>query len=297
MSGDVLHRLSIRVPQSSVDGMEAAIEPFCCAVMRLLEPGGTVRVEGLAPGTPDRRALDLALALAAAAAGLPLPDLLVEPLAERDWLAENRERFAAFRVGRFRVQEPEDGASIPPALIALRIEAASAFGSGRHASTEGCLRALSLLAPRTIRRPIDIGCGSGILAIAAAKLWRAPVLASDIDPSAVAVTRANARLNGVGSLVRAVTASGWRSPTIAARAPFDLVLANILARPLKRMAGDLVRHLAPGGTAVLAGLLGRDGADVLAAYRAHGLVPERTLMIDGWPTLILRQPRRAASKA
>lgn len=289
-------RLTLHASSTSAPAFEAVLAECCAVVSLTIEAHDCWRIEALSATEPERAHLEVALALAAAAAGEGPPDLCVEPLAERDWLAENRERFAAFRVGRFRVQEPEDLSPIPSGLIPLRIEAATAFGSGRHASTEGCLRALSILAPRTVRRPIDIGCGSGILAIATAKLWRVPVLASDIDARAVAVTRANAQLNGVGPLVRAVTASGWRSRDIAAGAPFDLVLANILARPLKRMAGDLVRHLSPGGTAVLAGLLGRDGADVLAACRAHGLILERIIDVDDWPTLILRKPVRPTAR-
>ena len=290
MSSAPLHRLTVRVPTEAVASVDAAIAPFCAVVSQLIQPDGTIRIEGLATAEPDRRALELALALAAAAAGVAAPVVSIEPLAERDWLRENRERFRAFRVGRFHIQEPEDGAPLPRGLIPLRIEAATAFGSGRHASTEGCLRALSLLAAGQVHRPIDIGCGSGILAMAAAKLWRVPVLATDVDPAAVAVTQANARLNGIAPLVRAVVANGWRSPAIAARAPFDLVLANILARPLKRMAGDIARHLSPGGTAVLAGLLGRDGDEVLAVCRAHGLSLQRRIDVAGWPTLILRRP-------
>jgi ribosomal protein L11 methyltransferase len=229
---------------------------------------------------------------------VPAPEVTIEPLPERDWLAENRERFAPFRIGRFLVREPADETPVPPGLITLRIETATAFGSGRHGSTEGCLWALQTLRGRRIRRPLDLGCGSGILAIAAAKLWRAPVLASDVDPRAVAVARENARLNGVGHLVRVVIADGYGSPVIAARRPFDLVLCNILARPLKRMAGDLARHLAPGGIAVLAGLLAGDGNDVLAAHRAVGLELQRKIDLEGWRTLVLRRaPPPATSGA
>jgi ribosomal protein L11 methyltransferase len=252
-------------------------------------------LEGIACAPLDRSALDLALAIAAAAAGVPPPEVTIEPLPARDWLAEHRERFAPFRIGPFLIQEPENGTPMPPGLISLRIEAATAFGSGRHGSTEGCLRALALLRGRRFRRPLDLGCGSGILAIAAAKLWRVAVLASDIDPRAVEVARANARLNGVAHLVRVVVADGYRSPAIAAGRPFDLLLCNILARPLKRMAGDLARHLAPAGIAVLAGLLAGDGNDVLAAHRAVGLRLLRKIDLQGWRTLVLE--RRAPPPA
>ena len=199
-------------------GLEAALAECCDSVSRFAETG-SCRFEGLTANEPDRPALGLALALAAAASGVPAPEVTIEPLPDRDWLAESHERFAAFRIGRFVVREPEDQTPVPPGAIALRIAAATAFGSGRHGSTEGCLRALDMLRGRRIRRALDLGCGSGILAIAAAKLWRVGVLASDIDPHAVAVARANARLNGVGHLVRVVVADGYRSSSIAARSP------------------------------------------------------------------------------
>lgn len=245
-------------------------------------------LEGVARAPVGRASIEVALALAAASAGVPPPELTIEPLPERDWLADNRERFAPFRIGRFVIQVPDGRTRTPPGAIPLRIEAATAFGSGRHGSTEGCLRALESLARRPIRGALDVGCGSGILAIAAAKLWRVPVLASDIDPSAVDVARANARLNGVGHLVRVVVADSYRSPVIESSPPFDLVLCNILARPLKRLARELARHLAPGGVAVLAGLLRADGNDVLAAHRANGLGLVRKIDIEGWRTLVLR---------
>jgi ribosomal protein L11 methyltransferase len=246
-------------------------------------------LEGIATAPFDRPALELALALAAAAAGIDPPVVVIEALPERDWLAENRDRFAAFRIGMFRIREPDDATACRSGLMDLRIEAATAFGSGRHGSTEGCLRALSSLASRRIRRPIDIGCGSGILAIAAAKLWRSPVLACDIDATAVAVGRDNAKLNRVASLVRFIKAEGWRSTAIAAAGPYDLVMCNILARPLKRMAAESFRHTAPGGMAVLSGLLVDDSAEVLACYQAVGFGLIRRIDVNGWRTLLLRR--------
>jgi ribosomal protein L11 methyltransferase len=292
-----LLRLRLSSSAAATSVFEAALAPFCETLARVEQRRGGWCVEGIASVEPHRPALDLALAIAAAAAGLPPPEVTIESLPDLDWLAENRERFAAFRIGRFLIQGPEDETPVPPGPIALRVEAATAFGSGRHGSTEGCLRALDMIHGRGIRRPLDIGCGSGILAIAAAKLWRVLVLASDVDPRAVEVARANARLNGVGHLVRVVVADGYRSPEITAHRPFDLVLCNILARPLKWMAGDLARHLAADGVVVLAGLLARDGNDVLAAYRAVGLRLLRKIDIEEWRTLVCRAPPPAISGA
>jgi ribosomal protein L11 methyltransferase len=235
-------------------------------------------------------ALEIRLALAAAAHGGALLALGEERLASRDWVALNRLAFPARREGRFWIHGSHDRRPVPPGLIAIEIDATTAFGTGEHASTRGCLMALELLARRRrMRRPLDIGTGTGILAIAAAKLLRASVRASDIDREAVRVARHNLRRNGVAPRVRLGHATGYRSRTLG-RVPPDLVFANILARPLVRMAGDLARVLAPGGRAVLSGLLARQAAFVLAAHRARGLVLEARITIEGWSTLVLRRP-------
>jgi ribosomal protein L11 methyltransferase len=144
---------------------------------------------------------------------------------------------------------------------------------------------------RTPRRLLDMGCGSGILAIAMAKTWRRPVLAVDIDTEAVRVTRLNARRNGVGGFVRAWAGAGFAAPPLRRQSRFDLIAANILAGPLVSMAPALSRALAPGGAAVLSGLLAHQEAEVTAAYRAQGLVLSRRIRIDSWVTLILKRGR------
>ena len=176
--------------------------------------------------------------------------------------------------------------------IVLRLDAGVAFGSGEHGSTRGCLRALEGMAHRRPRRILDLGTGSGILAMAAARLARRPVTGTDIDPWSVRTARENARRNGLGNRARFLRADGWSSPAIARGAPYDLVFANILARPLCAMARDLARHLAPGGTAILAGLLATQARMVLAAHRRPGLYLERVVGDGAWATLVLR---RAAS--
>ncbi len=241
-------------------------------------------------------ALEVRLRLVAAAAGGSVVSIAEARLPERDWLSENRRAFPPLRIGRFFVHGshwPGAQNQRPPAgAIAIEIDAATAFGTGEHPSTAGCLMALDLLARRRrFWRPLDIGTGSGVLAIAAAKRLHRPVLAGDIDPGSVRVAAHHARRNGLAGRVRAVRAAGLRHRAVR-RAPYDLVFANILARPLMLLARDVARALAPGGVVVLAGLLRRQEGGVVAAYRAQGLALERRLVIDGWSTLVMCSGRR-----
>jgi ribosomal protein L11 methyltransferase len=280
-------RVSLDVPARAVDVFAAALQPHCASVSWFGEDEGPWRIEGYASEPPDRAALAVALAIAAAACGTAPPLPRIDPLAQTDWVKANLDDFPAMTIGRFFVRGSHDPGAVPGGLIGLCIDAATAFGSGRHASTAGCLQALCLLAARPVFRPLDMGCGAGILAIAAARLWRVPVTAADIDPEAVVVTRRNARRNRVGGLVRAFSADSYAAPGIAARAPYDLIACNILARPLRRMAKDLARSLAPGGAAILSGFLEADANAVLAAHRLQGLRLIRRITIDGWQTLIV----------
>jgi ribosomal protein L11 methyltransferase len=231
---------------------------------------------------------EIRLALTAAGAGGRLLNIVEERLPERDWLAENRRDFPPQRIGRFFVHGSHWRGATPASSIPIEIDAATAFGTGEHPSTRGCLLALDRLARRRrFRRPLDIGTGSGILAIAAAKRLRRAVIAGDIDPEAVRVARHHGRRNGLAGRARFLRAAGYRRRALR-RHKYDLILANILARPLALMARDLKRTLAPGGIAVLAGLLRRQEPFVLAAHRAQHLSLERRLVIEGWSTLVLR---------
>jgi ribosomal protein L11 methyltransferase len=219
-------------------------------------------------------------------------------IATRDWVAASLEGLRAVRAGRFLLHGAHDRAAIRSNDIAIEIEAALAFGTGHHGSTRGCLIMLDALAKR--RRPkaiLDVGTGSGVLAIAAAKRFRQPVQAGDIDPVAVAAARANAKRNGVASLVRPVVARGLQHKALQKDAPYELVFANILARPLRQLAPAIKNVLAPGGEIILSGLLQCDVASVIAAYRAQGLALSRHIEIDGWATLLLRAgtPRLGAA--
>jgi ribosomal protein L11 methyltransferase len=211
----------------------------------------------------------------------------VEP---KDWVKASLEDLVPVPAGRFVVHGQHDRARVPPNKLGIEIEAALAFGTGHHGTTCGCLLLLDhVLKAWRPRRVLDLGTGTGVLAIAAARALHEKVLASDIDPPSVQVARDNARLNVAGHLVQAIRATGFAAPQFVAAAPFDLVLANILANPLRQLAGPMARHLAPSAMVILSGLLTHQAPAVIAAYRARGLVPLRHLRIEGWSSLLLRK--------
>ncbi|MEA2880500.1 MAG: ribosomal protein methyltransferase [Hyphomicrobiales bacterium] len=217
--------------------------------------------------------------------------LTFETIAARDWVAASLADLKPVIAGRFTVHGAHDRAQVAPNRIGIEIEAALAFGTGHHGTTRGCLLALDgLLKQRRPRQILDIGTGTGVLAIAAARALRRPALASDIDPEAVVIARENARLNGVAPLVTAIRAQGLTGPGFLARAPFDLVLANILLAPLTRLARPMRRLLAPGARVVLSGLLAHQENAALAAYRPHGLKLVRRIPLGEWVTLVLAKP-------
>jgi ribosomal protein L11 methyltransferase len=230
--------------------------------------------------------------LTAAAAGNPAAKALrFERVAAKDWVRESLAGLAPVTAGRFIVHGAHDRARIPLNRIGIEIEAALAFGTGHHGTTRGCLLALDWLCKSLPRRRIlDLGTGSGVLAIAAARAWRRPVLATDIDGDAVCAARANAALNRAGSFVEVIKADGVTAPKLRERAPYDLVLANILLRPLQRLAAPLIRLTAPDGRIVLSGLLASQANAAIAAYRSLAL--ERRIDLDGWTTLVLVRRQR-----
>jgi ribosomal protein L11 methyltransferase len=263
----------------------------------------------------DRHADEIAVrSLVCELAGARLAERLVfATLAPRDWVATSLAGLAPVAAGRFVVHGAHDRSRVPPNRIGIEIEAALAFGTGHHGSTRGCLLALDRIVKtrRASRQDasggrgrtcgdfgpcpsgsviFDVGTGSGVLAIAAARTLPCKVLAGDIDPVSVRVAGANARLNRAGGRVAVIRANGVADGRFCAMAPFVIAFANILLNPLKRLAGPLVRHAAPGARIILSGLLPVHGNAALAAYRAHGLVLERRILIDGWLTLVLTRP-------
>ena len=214
---------------------------------------------------------------------------------KRDWVAASLEGLQAVREGRFVIHGAHGRAELRTGDIGIEIEAALAFGTGHHGTTRGCLAELNALAKR--RRPVrilDIGTGTGVLAIAAARLFRRRIASGDIDAVAITTARENARRNRVHPQVHPVQAVGLVNPALRAGAPYDLILANILARPLRAMAPAIRDHTASGGEIILSGLIASDVPGVISAYRTQGLILVRRRAIEGWATLLLRRPISSA---
>jgi ribosomal protein L11 methyltransferase len=225
-----------------------------------------------------------------AASGEIAATLTFDTVEARDWVKASLEDLVPVPAGRFVVHGAHDRDRVPANKLAIEIEAALAFGTGHHGTTRGCLLLLDhVLKAYQPRRVLDLGTGTGVLGIAAAKALKIGVLASDIDLPSVRVAQENARLNETGNLVRVIRASGFSAADFARRRPFDLVLANILANPLRQLATPMARHLAPRALVILSGLLTHQAPPVIAAYRARGLVPLRHLRIEGWSSLLLRK--------
>lgn len=219
---------------------------------------------------------------------LPDAGIETEQLPDIDWVAHALEGLQPVRAGRFLVHGSHDRDKVRAGDLSIEIDAGRAFGTGHHGTTEGCLEMIGTLArSRQFRSVLDLGTGSGVLAIGIAKLMPASILATDIDPIAVEVARQNARKNGCGSRISWATAAGFHSDVFTRHGPFDLIVANILVKPLMRMAPAVSRNLAAGGQVVLSGILSEQRRKVLAAYNAQGLYHRKTLWRDGWVTLHL----------
>lgn len=288
-------RIEIEVPAHAVALYESVLERFADAVSWFMtdtsgqsDGEGDWHLEGFSRTAPDRPGLAAALAVASAAIGVEPPATEISRVPNMDWVTENLRNFPPIDAGRYFVRGSHFEGRVPHGRVELLVDAGTAFGSGEHATTYGCLLALSDLARRRrFVRPLDLGCGSGILAIAVAKTWPTAVLAADIDPDSVLVAKVNMQRNGVAARVAAVVSDGYLNPAISRSRPYDLITANILARPLSHMAADLAAHLAPNGIAILSGLLNRQERQVLAAHRMQGLSLLRRYVINGWTTLVL----------
>lgn len=227
----------------------------------------------------------------AVAAALGLAAAALDPVPDADWVRRSLQGLPPVKAGRFGLFGSHDRDRRRSTGIELEIDAGTAFGTGHHGTTEGCLLALDrIVKRRTPRGILDLGCGTGVLAIAATRALRSPAIASDIDPEAVAVTTANARRNRAAPLLRCVAANGLSHPSLRQRAPYGLIFANILARPLARLAPVLAAHLAPDGHLVLSGLTVDQERWIAATYRNCGLVTGFRIRRGNWLTLVLIRP-------
>lgn len=283
-----LETVFVTVPEVATEAYEAALATTCSSIgFFRSDTDGEWRIEGVKPIGVGDAALAAALALAEAATGIGA-DLHRQATPAEGWLAHTRASFPEQHIGRrFAVRGTHLAGPPTSGRITLTLDAGLAFGSGEHGSTRGCLRALEQVAWHRPRRILDLGTGSGILAMAAARLLHRRVLAVDIEPWSVRVARQNARLNRLSHLVDVRLGNGWRTAAVRGAGPYDLVFANILARPLCAMARDLANRLAPGGTAILSGLLRTQSRRVLLAHRRRGLRLERSLTEGVWTTLVL----------
>jgi ribosomal protein L11 methyltransferase len=284
----LLETVFVTVPEAALEPYERAIGLACSTVGFFLvdERAKIWRVEGVKAVGEDDESLASACAVAALTSGVAA-ELQREATEAEGWLAKVYSAFPEQDLGRrFAIRGTHEHGPRKAGRMTLTVDAGLAFGSGEHGSTRGCLRALEGVAWRKPHRIMDMGCGSGILGMAAAVMLRRPVVAVDNDPWSVRVTRQNARQNGLSAFVRARLGNGWKA--VARGQKFDLIFANILARPLCLMARDLAAHLAPGGTVILAGLLKQQIPMVLSAHRRQGLRLERVLFEGNWATMVLR---------
>ncbi|MBJ6370942.1 50S ribosomal protein L11 methyltransferase [Sedimentitalea arenosa] len=258
-------------------------EPTGIGVFEVEDGSGLWEIGGYFEEEPDVAGLAL---LAASFGAKPF---VVSDVPETDWVAHVRRELAPVQAGRFFVYGSHDADKVPEDALPLLIEAQMAFGTGHHGTTLGCLQALDAMVKEgyAARRVADIGCGTAVLAMAAARVWQAQIVASDIDEVAVEVAEANLAANGLQGRVTCIEAAGFDHPALAAIAPCDLIFANILKGPLVVLAPDLVAHLDTGGRAILSGILNEQADEVIAVYRENGTNLLSRDRIGDWTTLVL----------
>ena len=291
-----LWRIELVVPSETVAAFECALERISEAVLIFMIPDDKQmwHLSALLSEPPNHTALIVLFAVTTATTGLvSIPDFIIKRVEVHDWAVQNQSTFPPLTVGRFYIYGEHIQTPPPMTAIPLQVDATIAFGSGEHESTQGCLLALESFtrSGRHFHRCMDIGCGTGILSLAVAKLWQARVYAVDIDSAAVRVTRFNARRNGVHRLVSAQHRDGYMAIAARTRLPFDLILANLLLSPLAKMARNMARLLPQGGIAVLSGLLTSQERRILNIYRTQGFSLERRIIIFPWLTLILKKKK------
>jgi ribosomal protein L11 methyltransferase len=293
-----LWRIDFKVPKAHRAVFEDILEPYCLALTSFEnEKTDEWMIEGFTATEPNSSGITNKLERISTECGISTPKIIFDLVPPKNWLEENLMDFPSIQIGRYYIHGTHLDPKARGGMIQLELNSGSAFGSGEHATTEGCLRAMEHLARQfDFKNILDMGCGSGILAMAAAKTWRRPVIASDIDDEATRVTIENANKNGLRGLIRATCGMGYSSELVRNNAPYDLILCNILANPLVQMAGDISRHLSNDPTrrqfVILSGLLERDGNRVIAAHRARGLHLYNKIIINGWMILVMTRKRQ-----
>lgn len=287
----VCWRIDMVIPTSLTAAFEEVLEPHCDVVSSFLIPPDDMqsKLQGISETAFDEDNLLAGLAAVASSLNVEISDFEITAMAAQDWVADSLASFTPIRVGRYFMYGSHFEGRVPSGTVGIKLDAGLAFGTGEHATTEGCLAALDQLANEGKRflRILDMGCGSGILSLAAAKTWRGEIIACDIDPGAVRVARDNAQLNQVAPFIRAQAGDGYKTPLVQTEGPYDLVVSNILANPLCKMASDLRHHLVVGGIAVLSGFLVQDARRVAACHFSAGLKLTGKIVVNGWTTLML----------
>ena len=278
--------------RSHADRVEGALSWDGSPVTSTEIPAGAGwRLEAYYSTEPDKSKMTARIDIAAASLGIKPPEFIIEKMEPIDWVKRVQENSPPVSAGAFYIYGSHVTEPVPAEQIGIRIDAGTAFGTGTHETTRGCLIALEqILQQANIRSALDLGCGSGILAIGIAKLSSASVTATDIDPIAVEVTIENSGINGVADRIQTIHSEGFHEAKLRDRGPFDLIAANILAEPLISLAPEIARHMAPGGKIVLSGLLDSQSDAVVAAYERAGLGLENKIILGEWHTLIMRHP-------
>jgi ribosomal protein L11 methyltransferase len=291
VAGNAAWKIEFLVPSAAHDAFSDTLELFADVISLFpIEGTGETRIMGYGGEAPDEAALTSALIDTAGRAGVLAPPADIVWLPDVDWVAENQANFVPVRAGRFYIHDSDHMEPPPAGCVPIRVDAATAFGTGHHGTTRGCLEALDQVIRSAVAAApvLDLGCGTGILGIAAAKAMRVRVIASDVDPIAVAKARENVRVNGVSAFMRTYESRGLDAVAVRGHGPFGLVLANILARPLERLAPLIAAHRTPGAPVILSGLLRTQEPQVTAAYRRAGLRLHARIHHDEWSTLICR---------
>lgn len=281
-------RVRLTTTTSAAPLYALALEEFCPTVSWIdTDEDGVVEVEGINEGELERTTIVAALK---AAVKQPLPEVTIEPLPDQDWLQLSYQSFPPKPLGRFWIYGSHTTEEPPAGSWPLMIDAATAFGSGEHPTTAGCLATIEELSKqRRFDNILDMGTGSGILAIAAIRAFGVPVTAIDIDPESIRVTHNHGVANHLQNFLHLQDGPGYETPLVRQRAPYDLILCNILARPLRMMAKAAVQVLAPGGVIVLAGLLNTQANSVIEAYRNQGLTLVSRVAREEWTILTLQK--------